>query len=105
MTELAFLTPAIALLSGFVVCLARTPAQADRLNLVAAILTGATGLALAASAIDGPALETGWLLVDGASGVFVAVIAIVGLCSALVSPSYLRTSGRSWFTAASNTIE
>ena len=27
------------------------------------------------------------------------MIAVVGLCSALVSPCYLRTSGRSWFTA------
>ncbi len=41
-----------------------------------------------------------WYLLDGASGLLLAVIAIVGLCSALVSPSYLRTSGRSWTTAA-----
>ena len=41
-----------------------------------------------------------WYLVDGASGVLLAVIAVVGLCSALVSPAYLRTSGRSWTTAA-----
>jgi hydrogenase-4 component F len=99
-TELALLTPVVALCGGILVCLGRTPAEADRLNLVAAILTAAVGLALAAAALFGSPLETGWLLVDGASGVFVAVIAVVGLCSALVSPSYLRTSGRSWFTAA-----
>jgi hydrogenase-4 component F len=99
-TELAVLVPLLAVAGGIAVCLGRTPAQAARLNLVAAILTAAAGLALAATAIAGDELETGWLLVDGASGVFVAVIAVIGLCSALVSPSYLRTSGRSWFTAA-----
>jgi hydrogenase-4 component F len=99
-TELALLVPLLALAGGIAVCLGRTPAQVDRLNLGAASLTAAAALALAASAILGSPLETGWLLVDGASGVFVAVIAVVGLCSALVSPSYLRTSGRSWFTAA-----
>jgi hydrogenase-4 component F len=99
-TELALLTPIIALCGGLLVCLGRSPAEADRLNLVAAMLTAAAALALATTAIAGETLETGWLLIDGASGVFLAVIAVVGLCSALVSPSYLRTSGRSWFTAA-----
>jgi hydrogenase-4 component F len=98
-TELALLTPVVALCGGILVCLGRSPAEADRLNLVAALLTAAAGLALAATAILGSPLETSWLLLDGASGVFIAVIAVVGLCSALVSPSYLRTSGRSWFTA------
>ena len=47
-----------------------------------------------------PALRGQWYLIDGASGVLLAVIAVVGLCSALLSPTYLRTSGRSWTTAA-----
>jgi hydrogenase-4 component F len=45
------------------------------------------------------ALRGRWYLIDGASGVFLAVIAVVGLCSAVVSPTYLRTSGRGWFSA------
>ena len=60
-------------------------------------------LALAAIALargGRPALHGQWYLIDGASGVLLAVIAVVGLCSALVSPAYLRTSGRSWTTAA-----
>jgi hydrogenase-4 component F len=99
-TELALLVPLLALIGGAAVCLGRTPAQADRLNLVAAALTAAAALVLAALAVTGSTLDSGWLLIDGASGVFLAVIAVVGLCSALVSPSYLRTSKRSWFTAA-----
>jgi hydrogenase-4 component F len=99
-TELAVLAPLLALAGGILVCLGRSPAEADRLNVVAAVGTASAGLALAATALFGSPLETGWLLVDAASGVFVAVIAVVGLCSALVSPGYLRTSGRSWFTAA-----
>jgi hydrogenase-4 component F len=38
-------------------------------------------------------------LLDGASGVFLGVVAVVGLCSVLVSPTYLRTGGRGWFTS------
>jgi hydrogenase-4 component F len=99
-TELAVLAPALALAGALAAGFARTSRQADRLNVVAALVTAAAALALAATALVEPALRTRWLEIDGASGVFVAVIAVVGLCSALVSPSYLRTSGRSWFTAA-----
>jgi hydrogenase-4 component F len=47
-----------------------------------------------------PAAHGAWYLLDGASGVMLAVTSIVGLCSSLLSPAYLRTSGRSWTTAA-----
>ncbi|HEX6024069.1 MAG TPA: proton-conducting transporter membrane subunit [Solirubrobacter sp.] len=100
MTELAVIAPALALAGAIATGLARTPRQADRINVVFALVTAAAALALAALALFEEAQTTRWLQIDGASGVFVAVIAIVGLCSALVSPSYLRTSGRSWFTAA-----
>jgi hydrogenase-4 component F len=80
----------------------RTPAQADRVNFAAAVATAATALALAAVVLahdDGAPMRGARYLVDGASGVFLALIAIVGLCSALMSPAYLRTAGRSWFSA------
>jgi hydrogenase-4 component F len=99
-TELAAAVPLIALAGGVLTCLARTPGQADRLNALAAIATALAAAVLAALAIAGEERHTRWLEIDGATGVFVAVIAAVGLCSALVSPAYLRTSGRSWFTAA-----
>ena len=100
MTELALAAPVLALAGALATGLARTPARADRVNVVAALVTAAAALAFAAVAVvDGAVEASRWLEVDAASGVFGAVIAVVGLCSAMVSPSYLRTNGRSWFTA------
>ncbi len=106
MTELvptlAWLVPALPAASAVLVLLARSARAADRLNVVAALVTAAAAMALAATALAHgaePALRGRWYLIDGASGVFLAVIAVVGLCSALVSPAYLRTSGRGWFSA------
>jgi hydrogenase-4 component F len=94
--------PATALVCAVLLQATRTPAQADRLNLVAAVVTAAVALLLAATLLarggDAP-LRGDLYLVDGASGVFLALIAVVGLCSALVSPAYLRTAGRGWFSA------
>jgi hydrogenase-4 component F len=99
---LAALVPALPVLAALLMLLVRTPRQADRLNVGAALVTAAAALVLAAIALarGGAApLHGRWYIVDAATGLFVAVIAVVGLCSALVSPSYLRTSGRSWFSA------
>ena len=77
--------------------------KADALAVATALPTAAAGLLLAGIALargGERALRGQWYLIDGASGVLLAVIAIVGLCSALLSPTYLRTSGRSWTTAA-----
>jgi len=38
-----------------------------------------------------------WLVLDSLGAPFLAVVALVGLCSALISPAYLRTSVRSFF--------
>ena len=38
-------------------------------------------------------------MLDAAGGVFLALVAVVGLASAAVSPFYLRHAGRSWFSA------
>jgi hydrogenase-4 component F len=99
---LAAIVPGLPLTSALLVLLARTPRQADGVNLATAPLTCAAALALAVTALargGAPALHGRWYLLDGASGVFLAVIAVVGLCSALLSPAHLRTSGRSWFSA------
>jgi hydrogenase-4 component F len=100
---LVAVAPAIPLAGVVVALLARTPRQADRLALAIAPPTAAAALALACTALargGRPALHGQWYLIDGASGLLLAVIAVVGLCSVLVSPAYLRTSGRSWTTAA-----
>ena len=107
MTELvpvlAVVVPALPLVGMVFSLLARTPRQADLLAVTTAIPTAAAGLTLAVVSLARgaqPALRGQWYLIDGASGVLLAVIAVVGLCSTLVSPSYLRTSGRSWTTAS-----
>ncbi|HWJ51132.1 MAG TPA: proton-conducting transporter membrane subunit [Solirubrobacteraceae bacterium] len=99
---LAILVPTLPIVCGVLVLLTRTPAQADRLNLVTAVATAAVALVLAVTLLarGGSApLNGGFYMLDGAGGVFVALIAVIGLCSALTSPGYLRTAGRSWFSA------
>jgi hydrogenase-4 component F len=99
---LALLVPGVALVAAIAVQLTRGPTQADRVAVAAAVIVAVPALLLAAIALGrgGSAPLRGTLhLVDAASGVYLAVIAVVGLCSALVSPAYLRTSGRGWFSA------
>jgi hydrogenase-4 component F len=75
---------------------------ADRLNLATSALTASLALVLAAIALAGApgvAARGSWYILDTAAGVFLALIAVVGFASAVVSPLYLRHAGRSWFTA------
>jgi hydrogenase-4 component F len=60
-------------------------------GLVAAGISGLLAIALAAVAIveaDDP-VATDWLVVDATAGLFVGVIGVIGLASALTSPAYL----------------
>jgi len=74
----------------------------DRANAATAVLTAAAALTVAIGvAADAPHVTRGgWYVVDGAGAVFLAVVAVVGLGSALLSPAYLRHAGRSWFRAS-----
>lgn len=79
-----------------------TTAAADRLNLATSALTATLALALAVIALtEAPdeAAAGSWYLLDPASGIFLALVAAIGLASAAVSPSYLRHAGRSWLSA------
>jgi hydrogenase-4 component F len=99
---LAIAVPALPVACGLLVQLARTPTTADRINVIGALATAATALTLAIVALAQSANPTrgAWYLVDGATGAFLAVVAVVGLLSALVSPTYLAGAGRSFFRAA-----
>ena len=106
MTELlhtlAWLVPLLPAAAALLVLGARTPRAADRLNLVAAPVVGAAALTAAVIALargGAEPLRGGWYLVDGASGIFLAVIAVIGAASAVVSPTYLRSAGRRLATA------
>ena len=98
---LAIAVPALPAACGLLVQLARTPRAADRINALGAILTAATALGLAVVALARSATPThgSWYVLDGATGVLVAVVAVVGLMSALVSATFLAGAGRSFFRA------
>jgi len=99
---LSIVVPGLAALAAGLVAITPTPKRADHVAAGAAVVVAGVALVLAAIALgrggDAP-LRGDLYLIDGASGVFLALIAIVGLCSTVVSPAYLRTSGRGWFSA------
>jgi hydrogenase-4 component F len=99
---LVIAVPALPVVTGLVVQLSRTPAGADRINVAGAVATTAAALSLAVVALTrGAQPEHGsWYVVDGATGVFEVVVAVIGLLSALLSPAYLARAGRSFFRAA-----
>ena len=94
--------PACALLTGAVTWLARTAREADLLNSAGATLTALLTLILAAVAVADAAHphHGSWWVLDAAGGAFLAVIAVVGLLSALLAPSQLATSARGLVRAA-----
>jgi hydrogenase-4 component F len=98
---LAIAVPALPVLSGLLIQLARTPRAADRLNIAGALATAAAALTLAVVALTRSATPThgSWYLLDGATGVFLAVVAVIGLLSALVSPAHLADHGHGLFRA------
>lgn len=102
MTELLLIAvPCSPLLGALAVRFARTPRGADRVSLLSASVTAL--LALAASALgafhDARGLHGSWFLLDRAGAAFLAVIAVVGWCSAVTSPAYLAGAGKGLFTA------
>ncbi|MGB7587763.1 MAG: proton-conducting transporter membrane subunit [Solirubrobacterales bacterium] len=93
---------AVPLCTAAAVALMPTARAVDRLNLAGCSLTATLALALAVEAlISAPAdaARGSWYVLDAASGIFLALVAVVGLASAAISPSYLRHAGRSWFSA------
>jgi hydrogenase-4 component F len=99
---LVTVVPAVPLLGAVLTLLARSARQADRIAVAMGLPTACAALVLAGIgfAHSGRApLHGHWYLVDGASALLLSVIAVVGLCSTLVSPAYLRTSSRSLTTA------
>jgi len=101
-SALAFAALALPLAAALLVVPMPTPGAADLLNRVASALTAAIALVLAAIALAAApetAARGGWYVLDPAGGVFLALVAVVGLASAWVSPAYLRHAGRGWFSA------
>lgn len=88
--------------AALVAPLAPSARAADRLNVGAALLTAALAVTLAVVAIAAApdaAARGSWFVLDPAAGVFLALVGLVGLASAVVSPAYLRHAGRGWIGA------
>ena len=104
MTEgLLVISPCLlAIATGLAAQLARGPRQADRCNVAGAALTAAVAGMLVARALvePGDSLHGSWYVADPIGAVFLGVIAVVGLLSALVSPLQLAGEGRGLFSAA-----
>ncbi|QEC48451.1 hypothetical protein FSW04_13315 [Baekduia soli] len=86
---------AVPVLAAAVLALPGARGVADRVNRAAAIVVAGLALAVAAPqvAAGGPTAGS-WWVVDPAGAVFLAVIAVIGLLSALASPAHLAGGGR-----------
>jgi hydrogenase-4 component F len=93
--------PAVPVAVALLVRAPRTPAGADRVNLIGGSV--AAVVALTASILGlvhgARGLHGSWFLLDRAGACFLAVIAVVGWCSAMVSPAYLAGAGKGLFSA------
>jgi hydrogenase-4 component F len=87
--------------TGLLVQFARTPRGADRISTTGALATAAAALSLAVVAVarSGHPTHGSWYLLDGATGVFLAVVTVIGLLSALASPAHLADHGHGLFRA------
>jgi hydrogenase-4 component F len=93
--------PTAPVLGALLVRMARTPAGADRVNLFSASVCATVALIAGVLGVlhDGRGIHGSWFLLDRAGASFLVVIAVVGWCSAIVSPAYLAGAGKSLFTA------
>jgi hydrogenase-4 component F len=100
-SALLIAVPAVPVAVALLVRVPRTPGGADRVNLIAASLVAV--VALTASIVGlvhgARGLHGSWFLLDRAGACFLAVTAVVGWCSAIVSPTYLAGAGKSLFGA------
>jgi hydrogenase-4 component F len=100
-SALLIAVPAVPIAVALLVRVPRTPAGADRVNVIGGSV--AAVVALTASIVGlvhgARGLHGSWYLLDRAGACFLAVIAVVGWCSAIVSPTYLAGAGKGLFSA------
>ncbi|MBK5230247.1 MAG: hypothetical protein JJE27_03645 [Thermoleophilia bacterium] len=92
--------PAIPMIGALLLPLA-AGRRADRLSIAIAILTAAVAIPLSVSALThrGEPIHGSWYVLDGAAGVFLLVVALVGLMSLIVSPGHFAAPRPSIFGA------
>jgi hydrogenase-4 component F len=97
MVALVIAALALPIVAGLAALVPRSPSMVDRIGRAGGALAGLVAGALGVLAIargDDVALGS-WWRVDAASGLFILVIAVVGLLTCLVSPAHLRQTGSS----------
>ena len=92
---LALAVLVVPLLGALLLAVPARPRVTGRANAAAALATATVATALALSALLDPsaAARGSWYLADAATGVFLLVIAAIGLLSALALPGYLDGAG------------
>lgn len=89
----------VPIVSALVLQVARNERAAHRLNRVCAVITALVGLGAAVAMLTRESRATGWLITDTASGIYVGVVTVIALMSALLSPAYLSGAHGEFFTA------
>ena len=107
-TLTAMAPPIAAAIAGGVLRLVPPTRGQDRANTVCALLVSGIAVvaavtALLATSVDPAARSGAWVALDPLAGVFLLVIATVGLGSALVSPAYLQTGHGGFFRGGAPT--
>ncbi|HSP10533.1 MAG TPA: proton-conducting transporter membrane subunit [Candidatus Dormibacteraeota bacterium] len=89
----------VPVLSGLVLQVARSERTAHRLNRICAVITAVVGLCASVKMLTSESHATSWVIADTASGIYVAVVTVVALMSALLSPAYLSGAQGEFFAA------
>ena len=82
LTAAAVVAPVLVAL---VLQVARSERTAHRLNRVGAVITAIVGLGAAAAMLTRESHATSWVIADTASGIYVGVVTVIALMSALMS--------------------
>lgn len=90
---------AMPIVAALVLQAARGEREAHRLNRVCAVTTSLVGLGAGLAMLTSGSHATGWVITDTASGIYVVVVTVVALMSALLSPAYLSGVQGQFFSA------
>ncbi len=96
---LAAASIAVPILAAIVLQVARSERAAHQLNRVCAVVTALVGLGAAMAMLTSDSHATSWVTTDTASGIYVAVVTVIALMSALLSPAYLSGAEGQFFAA------
>src|SRR5258708_8500993 len=97
--RLAVASVVVPVVAALVLQVARSERTAHRLNRAFAVITALVGLSAAAAMLTRESHATSWVIADTASGIYVGVVTVVALMSALLSPAYLSGAHGEFFAA------